>query len=56
MKGLDKRFLDTVNVPRYRHGNKQELESLISEEVMLFAKYLRDERLLGFRELWDCLR
>ena len=44
MKGLEKRFLETVNVPRYRVGNKQRLESLISEEAMLFAKYLRDER------------
>jgi len=26
------------------HGNRQTLETLISEEALLFAKYLRGER------------
>lgn len=44
MKSLNKYFLSEVKIPRYRMGKKQELETLINEEAMLFAKYLRDER------------
>ena len=44
MKRLDRYFLSEVKIPRYRMGKKQELETLISEEAMLFAKYLRDEK------------
>jgi CRISPR-associated protein Cas1 len=44
MKSLDKYLLTEVEIPRYRMGKKQELETLINEEAMLFAKYLRGER------------
>jgi hypothetical protein len=44
MRSLDRYFLSVVKIPRYRMGRKQELETLISEEAMLFAKYLRGER------------
>ena len=44
MKSLNKYFLAEVKIPRYRVGKKQELESLINEEAMLFAKYLRNEK------------
>lgn len=44
MKGLEKRFLETTSVPRCNVGTKQEIESLINEEAMLFAKFLRGER------------
>ncbi|MGD0496701.1 MAG: CRISPR-associated endonuclease Cas1 [Candidatus Bathyarchaeia archaeon] len=44
MKSLNEYFLSEVKIPRYRMGKKQELETLISEEAMLFAKYLRNER------------
>jgi len=38
-------YLDwKVRVPRIRHGNRQSLETLINEESLLFAKYLRNER------------
>lgn len=37
-------FTCTVKVPRIMHGKKQELETLINEEALLLAKYLRDER------------
>ena len=37
-----------VEMPRMKVGNKQEIETLISEEVLLFAKYLRNER-----QIWD---
>jgi len=48
MKSLNEYFLAEVKVPRYRMGKKQELETLINEEAMLFAKYLRNER-----EAWN---
>jgi CRISPR/Cas system-associated endonuclease Cas1 len=39
------RYLETkVEMPRIRRGKRQELETLINEEALLFAKYLRDER------------
>lgn len=44
MKSLNECFMAEVNIPRYRMGNRQELETLIQEEAMLFAKYLRKER------------
>jgi CRISPR-associated protein Cas1 len=44
MKSLDRYFLTEVKIPRYRMGKKQELETLIGEEAMLFAKYLRGEK------------
>jgi len=31
-------------MPRTRIGDRQEIETLISEEALQFAKYLRDER------------
>jgi CRISPR-associated protein Cas1 len=33
-----------VDIPRIKHGNRQSLETLISEECLLLAKYLRGER------------
>jgi hypothetical protein len=33
-----------VEVPRIRHGSRQTVETLINEEALLLAKYLRDER------------
>lgn len=38
-------FLEsTVEIPRIKVGNNQTIETLINEEALLFAKYLRDER------------
>jgi CRISPR-associated protein Cas1 len=37
-------FESKVEVPRIRHGNKQTVETLINEEALLLAKYLRNER------------
>jgi hypothetical protein len=31
-------------MPRISIGDRQEIETLISEEALLLAKYLRDER------------
>lgn len=40
---LNKFFENTVEIPRIRHGNRQTFETLINEEALLFAKFLRDE-------------
>jgi len=44
MKQLNAFFEVTVEVPRIRIGGRQTIETLISEEALLFAKFLRDER------------
>lgn len=44
MKSLYKYFQTQVEIPRIRRGKRQELETLINEEALLFAKYLRNER------------
>ena len=36
-------FTSKVDIPRIKVGNKQEIETLFSEEAYLFAKYLRKE-------------
>lgn len=40
---LNRYFKTKVEIPRIRRGEKQEIETLISEEALLFAKYLRSE-------------
>jgi len=35
---------DFVNVPRVKYGNRQTIDTLISEEDRLLARYLRNER------------
>lgn len=41
---LNRYFETKVTVPRIRRGEHQEIETLIGEEALLFAKYLRDEK------------
>lgn len=41
---LDELFEGIVEVPRIRHVSLQTLETLINEETLLLAKYLRGER------------
>ena len=43
-KSLNLYFEEKVEVPRIRVGKHQTIETLINEEALLFAKYLRDER------------
>lgn len=43
MKKLNLYFKSKVEVPRIKVGKKQEIETLIAEEALLFAKYLREE-------------
>jgi CRISPR-associated endonuclease Cas1 len=42
---LNSYFLSEVSIPRIKVGSKQEVETLINEEALLFAKYLRNERI-----------
>jgi ABC-type uncharacterized transport system ATPase subunit len=35
-------FESTVEVPRIKIGKQQAIETLVNEEALLFAKYLRD--------------
>lgn len=43
-EGLHGLFDRVVEVARIRHGNRQTLDTLISEEALLLAKFLRHER------------
>lgn len=42
--GLNGVFNREVEIPRIKHGKKQTLDTLISEEALLLAKFLRNER------------
>lgn len=44
LKKMNKYFLTIVDVPRIKVGKKQEIETLINEEALLFAKFLREEK------------
>jgi CRISPR/Cas system-associated endonuclease Cas1 len=43
MKDLEGYFESKVEIPLIRHGNEQRIETLINEEALLLAKFLRDE-------------
>ncbi|MGA2768449.1 MAG: hypothetical protein ABSF24_09065 [Candidatus Bathyarchaeia archaeon] len=43
-EGLNQFFESEVEVPRIWHGSKQTINTLISEEALLLAKYLKNER------------
>ncbi|UCB60814.1 MAG: hypothetical protein JSW72_01765, partial [Candidatus Bathyarchaeota archaeon] len=56
MNKINQLFERKVEVPRIYLGKKQALETLINEEAILFAGYLRDEAKVnhGTRELgWN---
>jgi len=44
MRKLNAYFEGKVEIPRIKHGKRQTIETLINEEALLFAKYLRNER------------
>jgi CRISPR-associated protein Cas1 len=44
VKNLNEYFQTKVSLPRMRMGYQQEIETLISEEALLFAQYLRNEK------------
>jgi CRISPR-associated protein Cas1 len=43
LKELNSSFNSMVEIPRIKVGSKQSIETLINEEAILFAKYLRNE-------------
>ena len=43
-EGLNGVFSREVEIPRIKHGKRQILNTLISEEALLLAKFLRNER------------
>lgn len=44
MNRLELHFQSKVNVPRIKHCKRQSIDTLISEELLLLAKFLRAER------------
>ena len=44
MNELDEYLLSMVDIPLIRQGKKQKIETLINEEALHLAKYLRDEK------------
>ena len=44
MKQLNKFFESYVEIPRIKVGRKQTIETLINEEALLLAKFLRYEQ------------
>jgi len=43
MKELQEYFESKIEIPLIRHGKRQRIETLINEEALLLAKYLRNE-------------
>jgi CRISPR-associated protein Cas1 len=43
-EGLNSLFDRMVDIARIKHGDRQTIDTLISEEALLFAKYLRGEK------------
>jgi hypothetical protein len=44
IRGLNEYFQTKIEIPRIRMGERQEIETLICEEALLFAMFLRNER------------
>ncbi len=44
MRELNEYFESKVEIPLIRHGKKQRIETLINEEALLLAKYIRNEK------------
>jgi CRISPR-associated protein Cas1 len=44
MRKLNSFFESIIEIPRVKHGNRQTVETLINEEALLFAMFLRNER------------
>ena len=42
MKKLNAFFENEIEIPRIRAGKEQTVETLVNEEALLFAKFLRD--------------
>lgn len=44
MEEINKIFQRTVEIPNFKHGEKQTIETLINSEASIFAMYLRGDR------------
>jgi CRISPR/Cas system-associated endonuclease Cas1 len=44
LKRLNLYFKGKIEIPRIKVGKRQEIETLIAEEALLLAKYLRGEK------------
>jgi len=44
MRELEGYFESKVEIPLIRYGKRQKIETLINEEALLLAKYLRGEK------------
>jgi len=44
MRELNEYFESKVDIPLIRHGKKQKVETLLNEEALLLAQYLRNEK------------
>ncbi len=44
VRALNQYFQTKIGMPRVRMGERQEIETLINEEALLFAAYLRNEK------------
>jgi len=55
MKSLNGYFKTKVEISRIRTGSSQEIETLINEEALLFAMYLRGERETWIPRIWGDL-
>jgi CRISPR/Cas system-associated endonuclease Cas1 len=44
IKSLNEYFVSKVEIPRIRMGKKQEIETLINEEALILARFLRNEQ------------
>jgi hypothetical protein len=44
MRRLNSFFESNAEVPRIKHGNRQTVETLINEEALLLAMFLKNER------------
>jgi len=43
MRELQEYFESKVDIPLIRHGKRQRIETLINEETLILAKYIRNE-------------
>jgi hypothetical protein len=53
MRALNQYFEMMVEIPRIRVGKRQTVETLINEEALSFAKFLRNERQIWIPRLQD---
>ena len=54
IKELNQYFDSKVDIPLIRNGRRQRIETLINEEALLLAKYLRDEKKTWFPRTRSC--